>query len=164
MKSQSGFTLIEMVAVIIILAIMAATAMPRFTNLTGEARMSSLAGIAAAVTSAKALARSKWTVANAVSNTTFNQQNVDMGGTWVSVISSTAYQGNAAQGTPFPNYTSGMWTALDSPNNFSSAITAASGLILWPTGVTTSANCLTWYSGGNVTTFISPVNAATGCL
>lgn len=42
MKTQTGFTLIEMVAVIIILAIVSATALPKFANLTSEARHASI--------------------------------------------------------------------------------------------------------------------------
>jgi MSHA pilin protein MshA len=159
MKSQSGFTLIEMVAVIIILAIMAATALPRFTNLTGEARVSAVAGIGAAMSSAKTLAKAKWQVANSGNLTT-----VDMGGTFISVISTTTGTGGSyAQGTPYANYMSGMWGALDNPSGFASAYTAASGLTLWPTGVTTSTNCYAYYSAGAVNTFIS-ANLPASCL
>ena len=41
-KQQSGFTLIELVLVIIVLGVLAATAVPKFVDLKGEAEVSAL--------------------------------------------------------------------------------------------------------------------------
>ncbi len=46
MKKQSGFTLIELVMVIVILGILAAVALPKFVNLGGNARTSVIQGVA----------------------------------------------------------------------------------------------------------------------
>ena len=54
-KQQSGFTLIELVIVIVILGLLAATALPRFANLTGDARRAALSGVEGAVRSGAAI-------------------------------------------------------------------------------------------------------------
>ena len=48
-KQQSGFTLIELIAVIVVLGILAATAIPKFTDVSSQARASSIQGLQGAV-------------------------------------------------------------------------------------------------------------------
>lgn len=57
-RNQKGFTLIELVMVIVILGILAAFALPRFADLGGDARSSSLQGLAGAMKSAASIAHS----------------------------------------------------------------------------------------------------------
>lgn len=52
MKRQGGFTLIELVVVIVILGILAVTAAPRFLNLQDDARDASLEGLKGAMAGA----------------------------------------------------------------------------------------------------------------
>lgn len=59
MKRQQGFTLIELVVVIIILGILAVTAAPKFINLQGDARASTLQGLKGAIQGANSLVYSK---------------------------------------------------------------------------------------------------------
>lgn len=56
MNRQSGFTLIELVMVIVILGVLAAIALPKFIDLQSDAEDAAKAGMSGAVKSAQAIA------------------------------------------------------------------------------------------------------------
>ena len=59
MNNNKGFTLIELVIVIVILGILAATAAPKFIDLTGDARESVMEGLEGSIQSAVEIAHAK---------------------------------------------------------------------------------------------------------
>jgi MSHA pilin protein MshA len=58
-NKQAGFTLVELIVVIVILGILAATALPKFINVTENANMSAANGMAGALRSAVSLVQAR---------------------------------------------------------------------------------------------------------
>ena len=63
MKKQGGFTLIELVVVIVILGILAVTAAPRFLNIQDDAREATLKGLQGAMQGAMGITYGKAAIA-----------------------------------------------------------------------------------------------------
>ncbi|NMP31931.1 type II secretion system protein [Thalassotalea sp. M1531] len=60
MKKQTGFTLIELVIVVVILGFLAVTAIPKFLDLTDQAKEANIEGMAGGFATAVSLVRAQW--------------------------------------------------------------------------------------------------------
>jgi MSHA pilin protein MshA len=71
-NAQGGFTLIELIVVIVILGILAATALPKFANLGGDARLASLQAAKGSLAATAAMAHGKYLVNTGTALTTLS--------------------------------------------------------------------------------------------
>ena len=151
MKKQAGFTLIELVVVIVILGLLAATALPKFINVTNNARVASLEGVAGGLRSAASLAQSQYILnANNAATT------VTMGGATVTVLSENANVGRG--GRPVASAL-GITRAMPDPDGYT--VTYAGVVATYTPKSGGSTTCRLQYTANST---VDPVVVtSTGC-
>ncbi|MBC7004994.1 prepilin-type N-terminal cleavage/methylation domain-containing protein [Photobacterium sp. BZF1] len=77
MKKQAGFSLVELVIVIIVVGLLAVAALPRFLNVTDEAKKAQIEGVAGSFATAVLSARAQWEAYGRPQEGTHNKVNYD---------------------------------------------------------------------------------------
>lgn len=90
--TEKGFTLIELVIVVVLLGLLAAVAIPRFIDVTEDAEYATVEGVAGGFATGVGLVRAQWEVdGRPDSNVDSNRTSVLMDGVQVAVDSNTGY-------------------------------------------------------------------------
>ena len=77
-NQKQGFTLIELVIVIVLIGVLSAVAVPRFASLTTQARQASADGIAGGLSAAASVAHAQWLASGSPTSITLEGQIVYM--------------------------------------------------------------------------------------
>ena len=135
MRSTKGFTIIELVVVIVIIGILAATALPRFVDLTGDAQSASVQAIGGALGSGVNLSHASWIAQGAHTG-----------------INSTSLEGGITVGV-----NDAGWPENTNAAGGDGTVTSAECLEVWGAVLSSAPTALTTAAGEFQATVASPI-------
>jgi MSHA pilin protein MshA len=142
-NTQRGFTLIELVVVIVILGILAAFAVPRFMGLETQARISSVRALEGSLRSAAAMAHGLWLASGSPATITVDGNVITMTNGYPNaassqniVDSSVVQAGTAGKFT----FAAGVFTLNGAVNNAGCRVTYTAAAANAPPGIVAIAN------------------------
>ncbi|MDD5329907.1 MAG: type II secretion system protein [Sulfuricella sp.] len=138
-KMQGGFTLIELIVVIVILGILAATALPKFANLKGDAVVANVNGLRGSLSSAASIAHGTWLITPATA--TIEGQGV----TWVNGYPNTLTIGPLA-GVTAADYTTIPASSAATANSPATGATEVAFIPASEAGTTNGLTCFVMYT------------------
>lgn len=100
MKKQAGFSLVELVIVIIVVGLLAVAALPRFLNVTDEAKKAQIEGVAGGYATAVLSARAQWEAYGRPEKSGYNAVNYDGQDFYLSTISKDDADAVKSEGYP----------------------------------------------------------------
>ena len=152
MKRSAGFTLIELIIVIVILGILAVTAAPKFMNMQGDARAVTINAMKGSVQSAVSMVNSKAIIQGKDKSTSSSDtKSVSAGSATVTVVYGYPTAEHAGIGqvldfgstaTPTADGNIGDWAVDASGTNY----------VVMPKGMSSTDNCSVTYAAPEAST------------
>jgi MSHA pilin protein MshA len=145
---QSGFTLVELIMVIVIIGILAAAALPRFADLQGDARHAKGNALLGSIRSASNIAHAQALARNIVNG------NITMENTTVAMVSG------------YPAASGGILAAANinvTADDVSAGLSGTTAMVIQINGAQNLNNCQIVYTEGTPPT-ITYNGSATNCL
>lgn len=159
-KSNRGFTLIELVIVIVILGILAASAAPKFINLKGDAVIANINALEGNLKSANMLVYAK----SIIQNETVGVGEIDQNGIKIA----TSYGSIVANSNNILNTIDGSFTVMsNAADDFSTDWgiyqIPNSGVSIYPKGYNVSDNCSLYYIEADANFPVTYTQTISGC-